>query len=51
MQEFLDVFCGELPFIPIAYRQGAAVRADSIKTSAKTTVGEWFLNIDEWTAE
>lgn len=51
MQEFLDVFCGELPFIPVAYRQGAAVRSDRIKTSARTTIGEWFLNIDEWTAE
>lgn len=51
MQEFLDVFCDELPFIPVAYRQGVAVSSEGIKTKIKTSTGDWFSNIDEWTAE
>lgn len=51
MQEFLDVFCDDLPFIPIAYRQGMTLRSEKIKTASKTTTGDYFYNIDEWTAE
>lgn len=51
MQEFLDVFADELPFIPLAYRQALTVRADKIKVTSKTIVSDYYYNVDEWTVK
>ena len=49
MQNFLDAFADDLPFIPLAYRQGAAVKSEKIKTQISPSVGDCFADIDEWT--
>ena len=49
MQNFLDTFADDLPFIPLAYRCGAAVKSENIKTQISPTVGDCFADIDEWT--
>jgi len=51
MQEFLDVFADELPFIPLAYRQGITVRSDKIKVTSKTVTSDYYYNVDEWTVK
>lgn len=51
MQSFIDSFSDELPFIPIAFRQGIAVSSDTIKTDIVTAPNDCFANIDEWTAQ
>ncbi|MBR6531210.1 MAG: hypothetical protein IKT61_01760 [Clostridia bacterium] len=51
MQEFLDTFADDLPFIPLAYRKGLTVRSEKIKTANTTIVSDYYLNIDEWTVE
>ena len=51
MQEFLDTFADELPFIPLAYRKGLTVRSEKIKTKNTTIVSDYYFNIDEWTVE
>lgn len=51
MQEFIDTFTDELPFIPLVYRQGITVRSSKIKTDSKTIVSDYLYNIDEWTVE
>ncbi len=49
MQEFLDTFADDLPFIPLAYRKGLTVRSDKLKTKSETVVNDYYFNIDEWT--
>lgn len=49
MQNFLDTFADDLPFIPLAYRQGVAVKSEKIKTQISPTAGDCFADIDEWT--
>lgn len=51
MQEFLDVFSDELPFIPLAYRQSMTVRSDKIKKPSKSIVSDYYYNVDEWTVK
>lgn len=51
MQEFLDTFADDLPFIPVLYRRGVAIKKTKIKTSPKTIVSDYLYNINEWTAE
>ncbi|MBQ8575136.1 MAG: ABC transporter substrate-binding protein [Clostridia bacterium] len=51
MQEFLDTFADDLPFIPLAYRKGLTVRNEKITTQAKTIVSDYYFNIDEWAVE
>ena len=51
MQSFIDSFSDELPFIPIAFRQGIAVSSDTIKTDIVTAPNDCFANINEWTAQ
>lgn len=51
MQEFLDTFSDDLPFIPLAYRKGLTVRSEKIKTKNTTIVSDYYFNIDEWTVE
>lgn len=51
MQEFLDTFADDLPFIPLAYRKGLTVRSEKIKTASETIVSDYYFNIDEWAAE
>ena len=51
MQGFIDSFSDELPFIPIAFRQGIAVSSDTIKTDIVTAPNDCFANINEWTAQ
>lgn len=49
MQEFLDTYADDLPFISIAFRHGIAIRSDKIKTDVKPIVSDYFYNVDEWT--
>lgn len=51
IQQFIDAFSDDLPFIPIAFRQGIAVKSDNIKTDIVTNPDDGFANIDEWTAQ
>lgn len=51
MQDFLDAFADDLPFIPIVYRKGVAIKNSRIKTATKTIVSDHLYNINEWTAE
>lgn len=51
MQRLIDTFSDELPFIPLAFRQGITVNSDKIKNEIKTVPGDCFVNIDEWTAQ
>lgn len=51
MQEFLDTFADDLPFIPIVYRKGVAIKNSRIKTKPETIVSDYLYNINEWTAE
>ncbi|MBR3835406.1 MAG: ABC transporter substrate-binding protein [Clostridia bacterium] len=51
MQEFLDTFADDLPFIPLAYRRGLTVRSEKIKIKNTTIINDYFFNIDEWTVE
>lgn len=51
MQDFLDAFADDLPFIPIVYRKGVAIKNSRIKTATKTIVSDYLYNINEWTAE
>lgn len=50
MQELIDTYADDLPFISIAFRHGVAIRSDKIKTDIKPIVSDYFYNIDEWTA-
>lgn len=49
MQEFLDTFADELPFIPLVYRKGITVRSSKIKTASSTTVTDYLYNVNDWT--
>ena len=51
MQEFLDTFADDLPFIPLAYRKGLTVRNEKLKTKTATIISDYFFNINEWTVE
>lgn len=51
MQEFLDTFSDELPFIPIAYRKSLAVHSNVIKTQTEMISSDYFYNIDKWTTK
>ncbi len=51
MQEFLDTFADDLPFIPLAYRKGLTVRSEKIKTKSETIVNDYYFNINDWTVE
>lgn len=51
IQEFLDTFADDLPFIPLVYRKGVAIKKTRIKTAPKTIVSDYLYNISEWTAE
>lgn len=51
MQRLIGTFSDDLPFIPLAFRQGITVNSDQIKNEIKTVPGDCFANIDEWTAQ
>lgn len=51
IQKLIGTFSDELPFIPLAFRQGITVKSDKIKSDIKTVPGDCFANIDEWTAQ
>ncbi|MBO5421381.1 MAG: hypothetical protein J6A67_05510 [Clostridia bacterium] len=51
MQEFLDTFTDELPFIPVLYRQGITVKGPRILTESKTIISDYFYNVNDWTVE
>ena len=51
MQEFLDTFTDELPFIPLLYRTGITVKSSKLKTETKTIVSDYLYNVNEWTVE
>lgn len=49
MQEFLDTFTDELPFIPLMYRKGITVKSNRINTTSQTIVSDYLYNVNEWT--
>lgn len=51
MQDFLDTFADELPFIPLGYRKGLTVRNPKIRTDAPTIINDYLISINEWTVE
>ena len=51
MQTLIGKFADEMPFIPVAFRQGIAVGSDKITSEIKTVPGDCFANINEWTAK
>ncbi len=51
MQEFLDTFADDLPFIPLAYRRGLTVRNEKLNVQNKTIINDYLFNIEEWTVE
>ncbi len=51
LQKFIDTFSDELPFIPISFRSGIAVRSGKIKNDIATLPGDCFANIEDWTAQ
>lgn len=51
MQEFLDTFTDELPFIPLLYRTGITVKSSKLKTETKTIISDYLYNVNEWTVE
>lgn len=51
LQEFLDTFTDELPFIPVLYRQGITVKGPRIPTESKTIISDYFYNVNDWTVE
>lgn len=51
MQDFIDTFSDELPFIPILYRKSLAVHSNTIKNDIKMISSDYFYNIDEWTTK
>ena len=51
MQDFLDTFADELPFIPLGYRRGMTIRSTKIKTNVTSIINDYLSNIDEWTVE
>ncbi|MBQ7549168.1 MAG: ABC transporter substrate-binding protein [Clostridia bacterium] len=51
MQSFLDAFADDLPFIPIAYRDGIVIRSSKIKTRIETSPTDCFYNIKDWNAD
>lgn len=51
LQALIGSFSDEMPFIPLAFRQGITVSSEKIKSEIKTVPGDCFANIDEWTAQ
>ena len=49
LQKFIDAFSDDLPFIPLAFRQGIVVGSDKIATEISTYPDDCFANINEWT--
>lgn len=50
LRSFVDSFSDELPFIPIAFRQGITTASEKLKNEIQTLPGDCFANINEWTA-
>lgn len=48
MQEFIDSFADELPFIPVLYRKSLAVHSNVIKSETEMITSDYFFNIDKW---
>lgn len=51
MQSLIGSFSDEMPFVPLAFRQGITVSSDKITSEIKTVPGDCFANINEWTAK
>lgn len=51
IQSLIGAFSDEMPFVPIAFRQGITVNSDTITNEIKTTPGDCFANINEWTTK
>lgn len=49
LRNFADAFSEELPFIPIAFRQGVITSSNRLKNEITTIPNDCFANIDEWT--
>ncbi len=48
MQEFLDNFYSELPFVPICYRKGVLAFSRDISVEVKSFDNDVYANIGEW---
>lgn len=48
MQEFLDAFYSELPFIPVCYRNGILAFSRNIAVEVKSCENDLFQNIGDW---
>jgi len=48
MQEFLDGFYSELPFIPVCYRSGILAFSRNIAVEVKSHENDLYQNINEW---
>lgn len=46
--DFLNVFCEELPFLPLLYREGRAASNTAISVPDETIVTDYFYNADKW---
>lgn len=49
LRNFVDAFAEELPFVPIAFRQGITTASSKFKNEISTLPDDCFANIDEWT--
>ena len=50
IKEFIDAFYGDLPFIPISYREGVVASSRNIAGILPSATGI-FTNIEEWVTE
>lgn len=49
LRNFVDAFAEELPFVPIAFRQGITTASGKFKNEISTLPNDCFANIHEWT--
>lgn len=48
LQNFIDCFADDLPFIPIAYREGYMVKGSKLNVTPEISITDYYLNINEW---
>lgn len=48
IDEFIDSFNDDTPFVPLCYRKGFAAVSNSLKDNVSVCEGDLFMNISEW---
>lgn len=48
LQNFIDTFSDDLPFIPISYRQGYTVKGKKLSVNPVSGIADYYCNINEW---